>query len=242
MIKRIFLLSILTLLFTGCEGSGRFGLDSSLMGRLAKTTVTTHEKNGQYSITVHVASRGLYNLIRGKRIEEYRSEGLVKNGQYFSRHFAIEKWANGKHTLAEYTFDYAARTIVRRFRAWTDGGSLIESATDKMPYFGHNDFLTVMRNAVYGKPRTSGRRERVVVAGADNSGGWVPVYVSNDPRRLRQWDADPRGTLIQIGVSKAIFDGGKGSLTVLLDNQNRPDKIIIKEVKIVGTVTGKPIQ
>jgi len=212
------------------------------MGQLAKTTVKTHEKNGQYLITVSVASSGLYNLIRGKRIEQYRSKGMVKNGQYFSRRFAIEKWANDQHTLAEYLFDYSHHTIMRRFRKWEKKDHLTKDITDKMPYFGHNDFLTIMRNAVQNKPRTMGRRTNEIVAGADNTKGRVPVYVSNDPKRLRQWDADPQGTLVQIGVSKAIFDGGKGSMTVLLDEQNHPDRIVIKEVKIVGTVTGKPIK
>ncbi len=240
MIYRIFLISTAFLLL-GCEGSGRFALHSSLLGSFAEAAATSSERGGHYAITIKVHSTGIYNLIRGKRIEVYRSRGTVRHGKYYSQHFAIEKWANGRHTLAEYVPNYRTKKIIRRFRQWEKSG-LTQDVKDRMPYFGHDDFLTVLHNAVYKQPKTSGRRSTVIVAGADNSRGRVPVYVSQDSARLQKWGGVAGGTLIQMGISKGIFDGGKGSITVLLDPKSVPKRIIIKKVKIVGTVTGNPIK
>ena len=238
---RIFLLGTMLLLL-GCEGSGRFGLHSSLLGQFADTRASSSEKGGHYRIALDVHSTGVYNWVRGKRIEKYRSSGTVRRGVYYSHRFSIEKWANGRHTLAEYTPNYRTKKIIRRFRQWGKRGKLSEDVRDTMDYFGHDDFLTVIHNAVYHQPKTSGRRKSVIVAGADNSHGKVPVYVSHDPKRVRQWGGVPGGVLIQMGIAKRIFEGGKGSITVVLDPKNHPTRIIIKKVKIVGTVTGKPIK
>jgi hypothetical protein len=242
MILRTFLIGM-TFLLLGCEGSGKFALRSSLLGQFAETSASAVEKGGRYTIEVRVHSTGIYNIIRGKRIEKYRSKGTVRHGQYYAQHFAIEKWANGHHSLAEYAFDYRKKKILRRYRQWDiKTKKLTEDVTDPMHYFGHDDFLTVMHNALYKQPRTKGRRRSYTVAGAENSHGKVPVYVSNDDALIQRWGGVAGGTLVQMGVTKGIFDGGKGSLTFVLDPKNNPTRIIIKKVKIVGTVTAKPIQ
>jgi hypothetical protein len=231
------------LVLSGCEGSQRFSLHSSLLGEFARTTANVVEKRGRYAIRVDVRSAGLYNLVRGQRIEQYRSEGTVRSGRYYAHHFAIEKWANNTHTLAEYTFDYRRKKITRRFRSWDlKANKLTEDVRDPMPYFGHDDFMTVLHNALYKQPTTQGVRKTFILAGADNSKGKVPVYITNDPKTVQRWGGVSGGTVIQLGVKKAIFDGGKGSLTFILDPKRNPQKIIIKKVKIVGTVTGKPIK
>ena len=240
MIIRAFFL-LLMFFFAGCEGGGHFSVHSSLLGEFATAEASSTERGGHYTISIRVHSTGIYNLVRGKRTEKYTSKGKVRHGKYYSHLFAVEKWANGKHSLAEYTFDYRRHRILRRYRDWIQGKAN-EDVTDTMDYFGHDDFLTVMHNAIRGESRTSGRRKTVIVAGADNSHGKVPVYVSNDPKRLQRWGGSADGALIQVGIAKGIFDGGKGSITAVLDGKNRPIKLIIKKVKIVRTVTVTPIK
>jgi hypothetical protein len=243
MIVRMITALLALFVLLGCEGSQSFSLRSSLLGEFARTTANVTEKGNRYTIRVDVHSTGLYNLLRGKRREQYRSEGTIRHGVYYARHFAIEKWANGKHTLAEYAFNYPRKTIMRRFRSWEmKTNKLTEDVRDKMPYFGHDDFMTVLHNALYKQPRTTGVRKTFILAGAENSRGRVPVYISNDPKTVQRWGGTAGGTIVQLGVHKGIFDGGKGSLTFVLDPGHSPRRIIIKKVKIVGTVTGKPIK
>ncbi len=214
-----------------------------MLGGFARTTANVSEKGSRYSVQVDVRSTGIYNLVRGKRVEQYRSEGTIRRGLYYAQHFAIEKWANGKHTLAEYAFDYQRKKITRRFRSWTiKSGKLLEDVKDPLPYFGHDDFMTVLHNALYKQSKAKAYRKNFILAGAENSQGRVPVYVSHDDALIKRWGGSAGGTLVQMGVSKRIFDGGKGSLTFVLDARNNPERIIIKKVKIVGTVTGKPIK
>ena len=111
-----------------------------------------------------------------------------------------------------------------------------------MKYFGHDDFLTIFHNALYKQPKTNGKRFSVTTAAAENSGGKVPVYISNDPAMVKKWGGKPSDTLIQMGISKKIFKGAKGSITALLDQNKNPYKMAIKTLKVVGTVKVTPIK
>jgi len=238
MILRIFIFGVL-LLLSGCEGSGKFGLHSSLLGQFASTTATSSEKNGRYQIRLQVVSEGLINLLRGKRTEIYKSTGFVKGGKYYSQSFTVEKKTSKLHSIIEYRFDYKHKKIVRHFDLW-ENGTKIDHAVDTMKYFGHNDFLTIFHNALYKQPPTKGKRLTVVTAAAENSGGKVPVYISNDPAMLKKWGGKEGDTLIQMGIVKKIFKGSKGSITALLDKKKNPYKMAIKTLKIVGVVTAMP--
>jgi hypothetical protein len=236
---RILLTIALLFFLTGCKGSGHFGVRSSLLGQFATAVANSSEKGNRYTVTIQVTSEGLINLLRGKRVETYHSEGKIRRGQYYSQLFSVEKKTDKQHSLIEYRFDYAHKKIVRHFRLWQKG-KLIETATDKMEYFGHDDFLTIFHNVLYKQPKTSGKRLTIITAAAENNHGKVPVYISNDPKRLKRWGAPAGGTIVQLGINKGIFDGGHGSMTVLLDAKQTPQKIIVKKLKIVGTVTAKP--
>ncbi len=240
MILRIFIFAAIFLL-SGCQESGRFGLHSSLLGQFATATATSSEKNGHYTIKLRVESEGLINLLRGKRVEHYISRGFVKGGKYYSKSFVVEKETSKLHSIIEYKFDYKHKKIVRYFDLW-ENGKKVDHATDTMKYFGHNDFLTIFHNALYRQPKTSGKRLTVITAAAENNGGKVPVYISNDPIRLKEWGGKAGDTLIQMGISKKIFKGSKGSVTALLDKDKNPYKMAIKTLKIVGVVKAIPIK
>jgi hypothetical protein len=239
MILRTFLTMSLLLFLGGCKGSGRFGVHSSLLGQFATAVAHGTEKGNRYSMTIKVTSEGLINLLRGKRVETYHSEGKIRHGQYYAQLFSVDKKTDKQHSLIEYRFDYGGKKIVRHFHLWQKG-KLIETATDKMKYFGHNDFLTIFHNVLYKQPKTSGKRLTIITAAAENNHGKVPVYISNDPKRLKRWGGAADGTLVQLGIHKAIFSGGHGSMTVLLDAKQAPQQVIVKKLKVVGTVTAKP--
>ncbi len=240
MIIRAFSLLFVLFWLHGCEGSGRFGVHSSLLGQFATAEASSSEQGRRYAITIRVTSEGVINLLRGKRIETYHSEGSVRNGQYYAHRFSVDKNTAKQHSFIEYRFDYRHKKIVRHFHLWQKG-KLIDSAKDVMHYWGHNDFLTIFHNVLYQQPQTLGKRLTVITAAAENNQGKVPVYISNDPKRLQRWGGQSGGTLVQLGIAKAIFDGAHGSMTALLDAHKVPQKIIIKRLKVVGTVTAKPI-
>jgi len=241
MIIRAFSLLLTLFLLSGCKGSGRFAVQSSLLGQFATAAASSSEKGNHYRITVRVTSEGIINLLRGKRVETYRSHGTIRKGRYYSRLFSVEKKTDKLHSLIEYRFDYAHKKIVRHFQLW-EKGKRTENATDTMEYFGHDDFLTIFHNVLYQQPKTSGKRLTVITAAAENNHGKVPVYISSDPKRLKRWGGQAGGTLVQLGITKAIFSGGHGSMTLMLDPQNVPQSVIVKKLKVVGTVTAKPLK
>jgi len=241
MIIRAFLIFLTLFFLGGCKGNGTFSVHSSLLGNFATAVAGGSEQGNRYTMTIRVTSKGLINLLRGKRTEIYHSEGTIRRGEYYSRLFSVEKTTDKLHSLIEYRFDYTHKKIVRHFRLW-EKGKLTDEATDTMTYFGHDDFLTIVHNVLYRYSAASAKRLTVITAAADNNHGKVPVFISRDAKQVSKWGGMPGGTVVQMGIRKAIFDGGKGSMTVLLDSNNIPQKVIVKKLKIVGTVTAKPVK
>ncbi len=228
---------------SGCNANGTFALHSSMTGTLAKAQASAKTSGNRYKIDIKVATQGIYNLLKGKRIEHYSSKGHIKNGKYYSDLFVIERWKDGGkiHDLQEYRFDYKHRKVIRHYRKWF-GKKLIENSSAKIPRFAHQDFLTVMHNALHKVSKTKSSRKTYIVAGSEETGGKVPIYISNDPKRLKQWGAPSNGMLVQMGIQKGIFKGGKGSMTILLDKHNRPLRFVFSNMKTIGTLTGKPVK
>jgi hypothetical protein len=231
------------LVLGGCNANGTYALQSGKTGTLAKAQASAKESGGRYAIDIKVATQGIYNLLKGKRTEHYSSKGHIRNGKYHSDRFVIERWKDGGkiHDLQEYRFDYKRRKVIKRYRKWSKG-KLVEDRSARIPRFTHQDFLTVMHNALHKISKTKGARKTYITAGSEETGGKVPIYVSNDPKRLKQWGAPGDGTLVQMGIHKGIFKGGKGSMSIILDKHNRPLRFVFSNMKTIGTLTGKPIK
>jgi hypothetical protein len=231
----------LSLLFlVGCNAQGRFSLTSSRIGGLANVTANSSIKGNHYTIQIDVVTKGVHNLLRGKRTERYRSVGRVRKGKYYSDRMTIERWMPKLHSLHEYRFDYKKKKIIWRYREWI-GKKLIKDSTVTLGHFGHNDYLTVLNNAMHDAPKgTSGWRKNYTVGGAEAPHGNVPVYISNNPKLLKRWGGVRNGTLIQMGIHKRLFTKGKGSMTILLDAKKRPIKFIFNTLDTLGSVTGTP--
>jgi len=247
LMKRKILYTYLSLLFafamSGCDANGRFKLHSSLTGTLAVASASTKEKKNHYTIQVDVATQGVYNLIKGKRTERYLSKGHIRKGVYYSDYFSIERWQarNKFHDRAEYRFDYKKRKILKRFRTW-NGNKVTADRKETLKQFGHDDYLTVVRNAIQSHRKTSGQRHTYIVAGSEETHGKVPIYLSDDPKRIKRWGGVAGGTLLQMGIHKGIFKKGSGSMTVLLDSRQQPLKIIFSNMETIGTLTGVPVR
>ena len=233
-------LLILSMLFlSGCQGTGRFGLHSSLLGEFATASAKVVETKSHYTIDLYVKSKGLLSWARGSRLEHYQSKGHIRRGEYYADRFTVEKTTKKIHSIITYTFDYRRKKIIRHFRLWNDGKKTDEERVT-MKYFGHNDFVTILHNALHRKQNTW--RKQFVVAAADNTNGKVPVYVTHDAALVKKWGGAPGGVLVQMAVNKKIFNGGRGSMTFVLNPDQNLKYVIIKGLKVVGKVTVKPIK
>ena len=227
------------LFLSGCQGAGRFGLHSSLLGEFATAKAKVVETKSRYSIDLYVQSKGLLSWVRGDRFEHYQSKGHIRRGEYYADRFMVEKTTKKIHSIITYTFDYRRKKIIRHFRLWENGKKSDEERLT-MKYFGHNDFVTILHNALRSQQGTW--RKKFVVAAADNTNGSVPVYVTHDFALVKKWGGVKGGVLVQMAVNKKIFNGGKGSMTFVLNPDKNLKYVIIKGLKVVGKVTAKPIK
>jgi len=230
-------LILLMLFLSGCKGEGQFGLHSSLVGGFATAKVRVIENKNRYTIDLYVRSKGLLSWVRGDRLEHYQSKGHIRHGEYYADRFMVEKTTKKIHSIITYTFDYRHRKIIRHFRLWEKGKKTDEEKI-VMPYFGHNDFVTILHNA-QRKKGTKWRKD-FIVAAADNSGGKVPVYVNHEAAMVQKWGGEAGGMLVQMAVQKHIFKAGRGSMTFVLNPDNTLKLLLIKGLKVVGNVTVKP--
>jgi len=214
-----------------------------MTGDLAIATASVKETKNRYIIDVKVATKGIYNLLRGKRTEHYRSVGHIRRGIYYSDKLTIERWVprDGFHDLQEYAIQYRHKKIVKRYKKWNKN-KLIENTKKTLDHFGHNDYLTVLHNALQKYGKVSVKRITYTIAGSEETHGKIPIYISNDPKLIKRWGGPSSGTLIQMGIHKGIFKNGKGSMTVLLDTQKRPLKFYFSHLDTIGTLTGRPIK
>ncbi len=236
-IIQIAIIGIGLVVMSGCEANGRYKLSSKMTGTLGVASASTVEKNGRYSIDISVTTQGLYNLIKGKRTEKYSSKGHIKKGIYYSDVFRIERWKNkGKfHDLKVYKFDYKKRKITLHYQRWS-GGKKVEESKRNLGFFSHDDYFTVIHNALL---QNKGGHYRI--AGSEETGGKVPVYISHDAGPIKRWGGPPKGgTLLQIGMYKGIFKNKKGTLTILIDKSNHLYKLVLSNLNTIGTMTGVP--
>jgi len=229
------------IVLSGCNANGRFTLHSKLTGNLATATASAKEAGNRYVIDVKVTTRGIYNFLRGKRIEHYRSTGHIRDGVYYSDKLTIERWhsKNKFHDLQEYFIHYRSKKIVRKYQRW-EGDKQVNTDTKTLDHFGHNDYLTLFHNALKKYGKSPAKRITYIAAGSEETHGKIPIYISNNSKLIKQWGGASGGTLIQMGIHKGIFKKGSGSMTVLLDPQNHPVKFYFSNLKTIGTLTGMP--
>jgi len=240
-LRNAFFVVIIAFALVGCNANERFKLTSSTVGTFATATATVHEKNGHYTIDIRITTQGMYNLVKGKRIEHYRSTGRVRHGLYISQRLMIERYTRTLHSINEYLLDHKRKKIVRHYREW-HGKKLTKESTVTMDHYGTNDYLTLFHNIQKSNIKKHKSGSTYVVAASEETHGKVHTYYSRDPRELRRWGGDPKGTLLQMGIHKGIFEKGRGSFTLLLDRNNRMIKFIMSPVKLGGTVTGLPLR
>jgi hypothetical protein len=214
-----------------------------MTGQFATAVATSTERNGRYTIEIDIRTQGLYNLLRGKRHEHYRSTGRIRNGVYYSDKLIIERWTdtNHLHSINTYTLDYSRRKITRHYREW-HGNKKVKESRVTMDYFAHDDFLTVLHNAWLANRKKQTTRKTYRVAASEETHGNVPVFFSRDPKYIKRWGAPEGGAILQMGIHKGIFKGGKGSMTVLLDSRHRPVKFYLSNLETIKTMIGTPIR
>jgi len=242
-ITQILLALLGAILLSGCDANGRFALSSKLTGTLATATATVKEKGDTYTIDVKVATQGIYNFLRGKRTEHYRSTGHIRHGIYYSDRLTIERWKSKEktHDLRTFTINHRRRKMIRRYQLWK-GGKPVEDSKVTLKYYGHNDYLTLFHNALKKYGKSSAKRINYTAAGSEETQGKIPIFITRDAKRIKRWGGVAGGTMIQMGINKGIFKNRKGSMTVLLDAKNRPVRFYISNLETVKTLTGTPIK
>ncbi len=226
---------------SGCNANGRFALHASLTGQLATATASAKESGDRYTIDVRVATQGIYNFLRGKRTEHYRSVGHIRHGLYYSDRLTIERWSSKEkmHDLIQYRMDYHAKKIIRTYQKWVQEKQTANTS-GALDHFGHNDYLTLFHNALKQYGKSPAKRITYIAAGSEETHGKVPIYLSHDPKLIRRWGGPQGGTLLQMGIHKGIFKNGKGSMTVLLDAHNHPRVFYFSNMITIGTLKGTP--
>jgi len=242
-IIHILLIGLGMIVLSGCNANGRFALDSKLTGRLATVTANAHEKGDHYTIDITVATQGVYNFLRGKRTEHYRSTGRIRHGIYYSDLLTIERWRPKEkfHDLKEYHLDHRRKKIIRKYQRWS-GNKRIENTSTTLDHYGYNDYLTLFHNTLKKYGNISAKRISYTAAGSEETHGKIPVYLTRDPKQIKRWGGPRGGTLLQMGLYKGIFKKRNGSMTVLLDSKNRPVKFYISNLKTINALTGIPIK
>lgn len=213
---------------------------TSMMGKVGEVDLQSSNDGSHYSITADIRATGIAKMVSKKLHYINKSEGFIKNGEYYATKYTLERNRGSKKSIKIYTFDYKNKTITKHYKKWKKG-KLVTNRKVQLGYFTHIDGLNVYPHIMKFKNSHPAGQYSVTSAGAEKIGGKVDFLISDKattPSQLKHLGMKT-GSVIQIFAAKDFFKGGQGTLTFGIDENNVAQSIELKEVDTIGIITAK---
>lgn len=236
------IITILMIMATAALTASTYDIKTSMMGKVGEVQLSHSNDGRHYSIVADIKATGLAKMLSKKLHYINKSEGFIKNGEYYATKYSLERNRGGKRSIKVYTFDYKKKTITKHYRRWKSG-KLVKNTKTTLSFFTHIDGLNVYPHIVKFKKTHPAGEYSVIAAGAEKIGGKVDFVIADKYTASSQLHhlGMKSGSIIQIFASKDFFANGYGSLTFGIDNQDTAQSIELKEIKSVGIVTAKKV-
>jgi hypothetical protein len=217
---------------------------ASLLGEIGRVTISEKKDKQHYQIDVKIKATGIAKSMSGNLVEHHISKGLIKKGEYYAQEYRIEKSSSGKRYLKRYLFDYKQKKITKISKKWKKG-KLLYSHKRSLKYFSQNDLLTIYHNIMlFGVGGKTGQYT-IKSAGAEQGDKKLLFHLLDTRQRskiLKDAGLSEEGSVLKVFMRRGFFSDGKGSLAFLVDQEGVTQKAILKNVKLLGTVTAKRVK
>lgn len=205
----------------------------------AKATLTVAGQN--YKIKIEAKTKGVARLLSGGREEIYESYGAVSQKGYLPKKFVQYKRYSDKVERTTYTFDHAAKKVLKQKEKYEDD-ELIEKSEEPNKYYADNDILSLYFNIADDfKYMKAGAQKIYYAVGANPKDGRVDLIIPNAERVLeikKDLEASAAASYVIVFINQKIFSSERGELWIAFNDKNECEKASLKDVILFGDIKG----
>ena len=227
------LLIFITLFLTLTQAHNlHYIVKAPLFGTIGKVDINYNATNSSYDITANMKTSGFAKTLSGNRVEEYHSQGFVKNNRYNAQHFSQNVHYKKKHIKLQYIFNYRHNSIQKIKYKWKNN-KLLNSTNHPLNYFATNDLFSAYHNIVQSlslHPQNS--RFSLLSAGLESFNGHLEIFIPSkaqqqkEAKQLRVNDVK----IFHIVTHKNILGSKNGEIIFAVDNNG-----IAKAIRVLNT-------
>jgi hypothetical protein len=197
-----------------------------------KNVLTQNSKT--YSIKTKVKLAGLAKMLMGGQVEEYVSQGHMKNGLMISDRYTMTSTKKGKIVKKEYRINHVKKYVSRRYRKWIDG-KLVQERSNTLKFYAKDDLLTLYFNL--GKAvKEKGKTYVFKAIGLEKQQGIVNITVPSDATSVSYKKDLGNGAKFYAKalIHQKNFRKKKGDILLAVGHDGFIQKSVIKDVLMYG--------
>jgi hypothetical protein len=218
MLIKIFIIYFLILLNIKAEQiTLKYDVRFGLFGEVGDVIATLKIKDSKYKIEAKLLTTGFVKSITKGRYEVYTSEGKVLNNKLIPLKYTKLKYSKKKYSYTEYLFNHKDQEIRKKS----------ENNIKKYLYYSKDDLLTLfINNSQLIRNLKLDQKIILKAVGAHKENGTVNITKIDRNK-------------FTITINQKIFSSKQGELIIVMNNKNIWQKILLKNVLLLGDIEGK---
>lgn len=236
----LFLLVAFVSLF-GFSKKADYSVEYGWFKELGEARATLIAQGSEYKIKIEADTKGIAKFLSRDRREVYESFGTITATGYLPSRFVQFKSWSDKAERTTYTFNHAAKTVLKVKERYEDG-KLVKKETKPNKYYADNDILTLYFNISDDfKTIKSGAQKIYYAVGANPDNGRVDLIVP-DSKKLASMKATFEGVnasnFVVVFINQKIFASERGELWIAFNDRDECERATLKDVILFGDIRG----
>jgi hypothetical protein len=192
-------------------------------------------KNGKrYTIKTKVKLEGLAKMLMGGQVEEYVSQGEIKNGLMVSDRYTMTSTKKAEVVKREYKINHLKKYVNKSYKKWIDG-KLVQKRSKKLKFYAKDDLLTLYFNLAEAI-KEKGKTYTFKAVGLEKQQGIVDITVPSDKTNASyKNELGGRAKLYAKAlIHQKNFRKKKGDILLAIGDDGYIQKSVIKDILMYG--------
>ena len=249
--KAVLIMVFMSNLIYAASSSAQYDVGFSLLGTIAKASMTKDQDEDHYVITMEVYAVGAVAGLTKDRKDLYISQGSVVGSEFVPDVLVVRRKSNDKERYSVYRFDHTDKVVYKdsaetkqvRNQSFDVGemrfvyteGEKFSSSSSKNDYYARNDIVSLFFNShYYLESMSKGEEKKFRAVGVNVEKGELLLSLTTRNNQLQSSSFD-------IALKKKFFKTGEGTLAVNLDADGFPSQAVMNDVAFYGDVVGKRV-
>jgi len=207
-----------------------YDITYAVFGKIGESKAILTIDQNRYKIHIEAKATGIAKLMSHQRYEVYNSEGIVYENNLIPSKFTASIKKGDNFTITNhYHFDYEQKKI-KHIETTTEGQNTKQHKNEILPFFAHNDILTLFFNLKYylKKDNCAHKGCKFTAIGANEKDAKVDIY-----------NVDLKTNNLSVILHRRIFASKEGKINIHLTPEGLCADAILKDVIFFGDVKAK---